>query len=166
MAGGSVRPRNDSSRALPELVRERHDPARPGVNTAEAMKLTGMTRQGVIQAIIAGRLPGYALAGPKNLRWFVFRDAVAPEADREEQLEREAAELRERLTAAENALAVLRATQEQRREAERLFRQAMAKIQGANEDLAAAYHKVAEIADAADDQRVGDWVQPFPPEDA
>jgi predicted nucleic acid-binding Zn-ribbon protein len=125
-----------------------------------------MTRQGVIQAILAGRLAGYALAGPKNLRWFVYRDALAQEPSREKQLEEEAAGIRKRLAAAENTITALRAAQEQRRESLRLYQQSLQKVLSAHADLAEAYQRLATVADAADDELLGNWIQAYPPEES
>jgi hypothetical protein len=104
-------------------IKTAHDPRRPAMSTAEAADRLGMSRQAVAQAIQRGTIEGYGIAGDSRTRWFVPIDVVKARerVDVNEELKR----LRDRNRVLEDALAVMRNANENRRRADALLREAL-----------------------------------------
>lgn len=146
-----------------ELARSSHDVQRPAVDTARAARLLGVSRQAVIDAIKRGSLPGYCIPGAQRMRWYVYSDALDPAHDRARQAAEEAARLRERLMATENALAATRASAEARRQSHELFEQATAHLAEANKAFMAAYKKLEGALELESAVAESAWIPNYPP---
>ena len=145
------------------LVRTGHDPDRLALDTRKAADLLGVSRQAVIDAIKRGSIPGYCLAGPKRMRWFVYADGIDPAYDRARQMAHESDRLRERLATVENALASQQAVAELRRESQALFERAMMLTTEATQLLVQAYQKSVEAQELAASFNRSSWVPTFLP---
>jgi hypothetical protein len=148
------------------LLRRAHDPNRPALDTAEAARILGKSRQAVAQAIASGRLAGYGIPGTRRTRWFAYVDAVSPPADTEQALRDKVAALLRRVAELEDELTTTRALSEAREQSRRALEDALAHAMSANADLVAASVKLRGAADLQESRNKTALIPEHPPTDS